>query len=706
MCVNMLIGNHPDNPQFGRNLDLPEKHVLPYPSCFFPHVDEKPIMKITLPFFLFTALLFPIVCFANAAEELNGGERQINKIIFLGNSITNHGPAPEIGWTGSWGMAASAADKDYAHLVVQGLCGKNATPPEAKFINIATFERNYETYDAADQLKQAIEFAPEMIVVAIGENVSALTTEQAQASFKSGLLKLLAAFKEESSPAIIIRSSFWADAVKDNILKEVAKEVGGTYVDISTLGKDESNYVRSERDYQHEGVAAHPGDKGMKAIAEAILAKIKGHAYYVASDGDDTADGLSPSSAWKTLVRVSQADIQPGDSVLFRRGDEFRGQLRPQRWGKPGQPVTYGAYGEGPKPILLGSVSRNRADDWRHEGGNLWSTSSVTEERDGSAANPWLPSVTRDVGNIIFNNGEKPCGFKRWKESDLKEPGDFWYDRANNRVKLVCETNPAEAYNDIEFALRRHLIDQTYAKYVIYEDLTLLYAGAHGIGGTGPDHFIARRLDVGFIGGGDQYGDGEQTVRFGNGIEFWDCASNCLVEDCRIWQCYDAALTPQGNGGNKFRNITYRNNTIWNCEFSFEYWNRPETAESVDIAFENNRCYSAGGSWGHRQRPDPGGRHLCIYSTPAAHKNFRIENNLFYGATDNAFYAPHDSIEHIQEFTIDKNRWYQPEGVMIRLKDRNYTMDQFGDYQKSLGMEPNSTLAEPGLEVPPCPPCY
>jgi hypothetical protein len=68
-----------------------------------------------------------------------------------------------------------------------------------------------------------------------------------------------------------VRSCFWASGPKDAALKNVCGEVGGVYVDIGTLGKDETNYARSERAFQHKGVAAHPGDRGMKAIADAIL---------------------------------------------------------------------------------------------------------------------------------------------------------------------------------------------------------------------------------------------------------------------------------------------------------------------------------------------------------------------------------------------------------------------------------------------------
>ncbi|MEA1950983.1 MAG: SGNH/GDSL hydrolase family protein [Planctomycetota bacterium] len=238
------------------------------------HVLSSRYFYVKIPAILSCSILyglFGLTANTLAAEKGKPAERKISRILFLGNSITKHGPAPHIGWTGDWGMAASALDKDYVHVVARSLADKNGKAPEVMAVSIAAFERKFGDYEVAKNLNKALEFKPDTIVMAIGENVSPLKTKQSQAIFKSRLLKLLAAFRADNNPAIIIRSSFWPDKVQDDIFKQCAMEVGGTYVDISSLCKDESNYARSERDYKHAGVAAHPGDKGMKAIAEAIL---------------------------------------------------------------------------------------------------------------------------------------------------------------------------------------------------------------------------------------------------------------------------------------------------------------------------------------------------------------------------------------------------------------------------------------------------
>ncbi|MBT3377861.1 MAG: SGNH/GDSL hydrolase family protein [Lentisphaerae bacterium] len=209
------------------------------------------------------------------AGDIMFGTTRASKILFLGNSITKHGPSAKIGWTGNWGMAASAEDNDYVHRVLDAIAAETGTTPDSMVVNIATFERNYTDYDIAGKLKSVFDFNADLVVLAIGENVPAPKTDQDKTTFKACVKALVDRLKAGGDPTIVVRTSFWANETKDTILKQVCDEAGGVFVDAGPLGRDEKNYARSEREYKHKGVAAHPGDRGMKAIADAILAAIK-----------------------------------------------------------------------------------------------------------------------------------------------------------------------------------------------------------------------------------------------------------------------------------------------------------------------------------------------------------------------------------------------------------------------------------------------
>ena len=229
-----------------------------------------------LPFLALIGCLLP-ASVARPAEpaDTGRGEIQARRILFLGNSITRHAPLASIGWTGDWGMAASAREKDYAHVLARTLGELTGHPPEILTANIAEFERNAATYDASARLKDELAFHADLVIVAIGENVPPLDSDEAKATFQASLVKLLTALKTSGQSALFVRSCFWADAAKDAILRRACATAGGVFVDISQLGQDPANSARSERTIAHEGVAGHPGDRGMQAIADALLAAIQ-----------------------------------------------------------------------------------------------------------------------------------------------------------------------------------------------------------------------------------------------------------------------------------------------------------------------------------------------------------------------------------------------------------------------------------------------
>ena len=71
------------------------------------------------------------------------------------------------------------------------------------------------------------------------------------------------------------------------------------------------------------------------------------HKYYVSSSsGNDTNDGLTPERAFKTLKRVSEEKLSPGDSLLLKAGDVWiQETLLPDGSGKPEDPIVISSYG-------------------------------------------------------------------------------------------------------------------------------------------------------------------------------------------------------------------------------------------------------------------------------------------------------------------------------------------------------------------------
>ena len=90
--------------------------------------------------------------------------------------------------------------------------------------------------------------------------------------------------------------------------------------------------------------------------------------YYVDTTGNNTNNGTSTSSAWKTISKVNSSSFNPGDQILFKRGEVWREQLTVPSSGSPGNHIVFGAYGTGEKPIIMGS---DKPENWYEDTGQI-----------------------------------------------------------------------------------------------------------------------------------------------------------------------------------------------------------------------------------------------------------------------------------------------------------------------------------------------
>lgn len=77
--------------------------------------------------------------------------------------------------------------------------------------------------------------------------------------------------------------------------------------------------------------------------------------YYVSSSYTGSIANGGSTTPWKSMSSINQSVLVPGDSVLFKRGDTFTGSINITKSGTSGNPITWGAYGTGNKPLFTGT---------------------------------------------------------------------------------------------------------------------------------------------------------------------------------------------------------------------------------------------------------------------------------------------------------------------------------------------------------------
>ncbi len=392
--------------------------------------------------------------------------------------------------------------------------------------------------------------------------------------------------------------------------------------------------------------------------------KTAGKTYYVdPAAGNDANDGLSPERPLKT---DSTRQFAAGDTILLKRGCVIRNALV-ARCGTPLAPITYGAYGDGPKPAFMGSVPLGDPNRWVQQRPSIWR---------------YTGEIPSEVCNLVFNGGAS-CGILRWSADDVRQPGD-WHSTgiganassdpakhlAGAVLYLCSPTNPGRAYADIECVLwgRRRLASGQHD--LVLQDLCFCNSGVHGYQDSQVKNVVIRNCEFRHIGGA--VWSLPYRIRFGNAVELWDGAGDVTVEGCVLDNIYDTGVTHQGGETRNIpERIFFRNNLFLDCGLAAYECREP----SREVYFEYNTCIRAGGGFSMQGQvpprrtdpyPQPVGYHVFVWMIDAGTQpgNVYIRHNLFcesYGAAFSAVVAPADE----RKFILDENCYWQTTGPKL-----------------------------------------
>lgn len=385
-------------------------------------------------------------------------------------------------------------------------------------------------------------------------------------------------------------------------------------------------------------------EKLIKEINESTgTIEIKGKKYYVSADGCDENDGLTPKTAWRSIEKVSNFDgFEKGDGVLFHRGDVFRFEHFVMKDG-----VTYTAYGDGKKPLLLASLDASGADDWEEtEYPKIYRYKKELYCPDDDPVN------NADVGNICFDDG-RAWGIKvqetkegnrhnigyvhngiegyvtdtgRFEdERDLKHDLEYFCNWDKGALFLYSENgNPGEIFDSIEVAVRNHgvhmgkLIPTEHhgmrwsGEDITVDNLEFRGTGAHCLYTCFAKNTLIQYCVFKWIGGaiqGKYIFDRNWSTRFGDAVEC--CfATNHTVRYCYASQVYDCCFTVQWGAPSVMVNIEMDHNVSEFCNTGLEFWQNGGEMTNVKL-HDNITRYNGYG-----------------FSNQRGHK----DANFFYGA--------------------------------------------------------------------------
>lgn len=243
----------------------------------------------------------------------------------------------------------------------------------------------------------------------------------------------------------------------------------------------------------------------------------QGTTYYVdAKNGNDTNDGKSEQTAWKSFDRVNEKTFLPGDKILLKADCVWNQPLMPKGSGREGAPITIAMYGDGNRPIIngngtsgpsiTGAVTIYNEEFWEIydlEVTNLEPTDQMGETMDsGTAERAGILIYSSNQKEIYEHIVIKNCyvhdvnsSYSGGKTSGGIIVMGHYLDKDGNRVTIDDNGNlTAKAMGRAAF--RDVLIEGNYVKNVAIEGIRNKCNTDIGSSGWGKNEFLKNYSNV------------------------------------------------------------------------------------------------------------------------------------------------------------------------------------------------------------------
>lgn len=210
--------------------------------------------------------------------------------------------------------------------------------------------------------------------------------------------------------------------------------------------------------------------------------------YYISEKhGNDDNDGLTPETAFRSFEGLHKTRFLRNANILLERGGVYRGT-----WAL-GSELTFGAYGEGPKPLWVQS-KRNYADPalWEEtEYPNVWRCTELLINVGVIGFDHDLFDYSDKTYDELYGiiRNYKTQGFTGVQDlnGDLQFYCDYQENGMQNPSPLYVYSdkgNPGERFHSIEIGERVNIIKGSPENCVI-DNIAFKFTGAHAIGVNG-----------------------------------------------------------------------------------------------------------------------------------------------------------------------------------------------------------------------------